>query len=289
MNSIAISVLAGFVIFLGVYVTFDHWYQRIWMPMSQFTDLTVATCKDLFIFRSRESLLKIQSAISGIIAAMFLFIFWGLAPGVAILLAAVVFYYAWKIPYFYFVKIVKPARVLKLSVQMVDGLSLMANGLKAGLSVPQALEIVVREMPHPISQEFGQVLNQNQLGTPLDVAFDDLSRRIDSEDVSMFVTSVNILSQTGGNQAETYQNIVKTIRERLKLQGKISAMTAQGMTSAVIVGMLPWALMVMLYVVDPERMKPMFFHPVGWLILVAILGLEGIGFFVILKIVKIKV
>jgi len=289
MNSITLAVLSGFVVFLGTYITFDYWYQRIWMPMSQVTDLTLATAKDLFVFKTREAMIKIQLFCSLPFAFVFLFFFWSLSPVVGLIIGGFAMFHAWKIPFFYYTKFVRPSRVNMLSVQMVDGLTLMANGLKAGLSVPQALEIVVKELPNPISQEFGQVLNQNQLGTALDVAFEELARRIGSEDVMMFVTSVNILSQTGGNQAETYQNIVKTIRERLKLQGKISAMTAQGMTSAVIVGLLPWGLGAMLYMVDPDKMRPLFTTPMGWAICLMILILEAIGFFVIMKIVNIKV
>lgn len=289
MNAFAISALAGFVVFVGVYSSFEYWFQRIWMPMSQLTDRTVEVADDLFLFMKRQDFLRIQTLVSGFFGGFVAFLFWALSPLLAIIIGGYVFYFAWRIPLLYLLNFEKPNRVGLLSVQMVDGLTLMANGLKAGLSVPQALEVVVREMPNPIKQEFGKVLNENQLGTALDVAFEGLSRRIGSEDVSMFVTSVNILSQTGGNQAETYQNIVKTIRERLKLQSKIQAMTAQGMTSAVIVSLLPWALGIMLYFIDPERMRPMFFHPAGWVILTMVLVLEVVGFSIIRWIVKIKV
>jgi tight adherence protein B len=288
MNTITISIVSGFVVFMGVYLSFDYWYQRIWMQMLLITDDTFATYKDLFIFKTKDQVMRDQLLVSGILSILMLVIFFSVLP-LGLLIAGFVFFHSWRLPRFFLKTFIKPQRVSNLSVQMIDGLTLMANGLKAGLSVPQALEIVVKEMPAPISQEFGQVLNANQVGTPLDVAFEELMKRMGSEDVSMFVTSVNILSETGGNQAETYQNIVKTIRERIKLQQKITAMTAQGMTSAVIVGILPWALAVMLYIADAERMKPLFFTPPGWVILLLVLILEAVGFFVILKIVKIKV
>src|SRR5690606_27062927 len=119
-------------------------------------------------------------------------------------------------------------RVEKLTMQMIDGLALMSNGLKSGLSIVQALNLVVEEMPNPIHQEFALILNQNKLGVPLEEAFTNFANRVESDDVEMFVTSVNILKETGGNLAETFDTIVTTIRERLKVQKKISAMTAQG-------------------------------------------------------------
>ena len=82
---------------------------------------------------------------------------------------------------------------------MVDALSLMSNGLKSGLSVVQALGLVTQEMANPIQQEFSLVLSENKLGVSLEDAFTNLSKRVKSDDVEMFVTSINILKETGGN------------------------------------------------------------------------------------------
>ena len=111
----------------------------------------------------------------------------------------------------------------------------MGNALKSGLNLPQAMKLCVDEMQGPISQEFKTVLDKNRIGQSIEDGLTELSRRLPSEDVSMFVVSVNILRETGGNMAETFSTITTTIRERLKLKGKIDAMTAQGMTSAFVV------------------------------------------------------
>jgi tight adherence protein B len=288
MNALFVAILSGALIFLAIYLGFDYWYEKVWGKMISIRDETYANYQDLFSTKSKDDVLRQQLYISGAIAGLFFVLMWP-RVGIAIPFCAVVFWFSWRLPLIFLKHFVRPSRVGKFSVQMVDALTLMANGLKSGLNIPQTLQIVVDEMPDPISQEFGFVLSENRLGKPIEEAFENLGRRISSEDVSMFVTSVNILSETGGNIAETFQNITKTIRERLKLQSKIQAMTAQGMTSAVIVGALPWGLGVILYATDPVQMRPLFFHPVGWVILLMILMLESIGFFVILKIVKIKV
>src|SRR6185437_4627217 len=119
-------------------------------------------------------------------------------------------------------------RVQKFVLQMVDALSLMSNGLKSGLSVVQSLGLVAQEMPNPIQQEFNLVLSENKVGVSLEEAFLNLSKRIKSDDVEMFVTSINILKETGGNLAETFDTIVMTIRDRIKVENKIDALTAQG-------------------------------------------------------------
>lgn len=288
MTSLAITLVSGVLVFLGIFFSFDYWYDRIWGALKQVRDETLEVQRDLFINKSPEQVQRDLALVAGIAGGLVVFLTWpevffGLPMGI------IVFWYAWKLPKLYYELLIRPARVQQFSVQMVDALTLMANGLKSGLNIPQTLQIVVDEMPDPIRQEFSLVLSENRVGKSLEEAFENLAKRLKSEDVSMFVTSVNILSETGGNVAETFQNIVKTIRERLKLQGKISAMTAQGMTSAVIVGALPWVMAAVLYFADPQSMGPMFTHPAGWVILFMVLVLELIGTFFILKIVKIKV
>ena len=180
-------------------------------------------------------------------------------------------------------------RVKKFVLQMVDGLSLMSNGLKSGLSVVQSLGLVRQEMPNPIQQEFTLILNQNKVGVSLEDAFSNLAKRIKSDDVEMFVTSVNILKETGGNLAETFDTIVTTIRERIKVENKIAALTAQGFYQGVFVMAIPPILGFVFYQSDPEFMKPLFQTTIGWAIILTIILLEALGFFVIMKVIDIDV
>jgi tight adherence protein B len=180
-------------------------------------------------------------------------------------------------------------RVDKIVIQMIDALNLMSNGLKSGLSVAQALGLVVQEMPNPIQQEFQYILNQNKLGVSLEEAFNGFAKRVQSDDVEMFVTSVNILKETGGNLAETFDTIVSTIRERIRVEKKIASMVAQGFYQGILVMGVPPVMGVTLYQSDPETMTPMFTTPLGWVMILAVLGLEVAGFFVIMRIVKIDV
>jgi tight adherence protein B len=172
---------------------------------------------------------------------------------------------------------------------MVDGLNLMANGLKSGLSVVQSMALVVEEMPNPIKQEFGLILSENKLGVSLEEAFIHLSKRIQSDDVEMFVTAVNILKETGGNLAETFDTITTTIRERIKIERKIQAITAQGFYQGMIVASIAPGLLFFMAQSEPEMMEPMFTHPLGWVMLAAVFALEALGIFVVMRIVKIEV
>lgn len=209
-----------------------------------------------------------------------------LVPG--LLFGSIVTVIGWKIPK-PIVNWMYKRRVNKFVVQMVDALSLMSNGLKSGLSIVQSLGLVAQEMPNPIQQEFNLILSENKLGVSLEEAFLNLSKRIKSDDVEMFVTSVNILKETGGNLAETFDTIVTTIRERIKVENKISALTAQGLYQGMFVIFVPPALGIIFYQSDPDFMRPLFITPLGWLIILTIFLLEAVGFFVIMKIVKIEV
>ncbi len=173
--------------------------------------------------------------------------------------------------------------------QMVDALTIMANGIKSGSNPQQSMQRVVEIMGNPMSAEFGQVITQTQFGQSFEEALSDLAERIPKADVQMFVTAVNILKETGGNMAETFQTIVSTIRERQKLEKKISAMTAQGIMQGIIVTSIPFILGAVFYAVDPAFIAPMFNTTLGLVLLAAMLGLQVIGGMMIKKIVTIKV
>lgn len=180
-------------------------------------------------------------------------------------------------------------RVEKFVVQMIDGLSLMSNAMKSGLSISQALGVVVAEMPDPIKQEFNLVLNQNKLGVPLEEAFISLSKRVISDDVEMFVTAINILKETGGNLAETFDTIVLTIRERIKVENKIKAITAQGLYQGMVLLCVPPGMLVTMFQADPDMMKPLFTTQLGWLVLTVAVMLEFAAIFMIRRVIRVDV
>lgn len=194
----------------------------------------------------------------------------------------------WQIPPL-LVQMIYDQRCTKFTDQMVDGLTIMANGIKAGSNPQESMKRVVEIMGNPISQEFAQVLYQMQVGDSFENALSDLGNRIPRPDVQMFVTSINILKETGGNLAETFQTIVIVIRERQKVEKKIQALTAQGLTQGIIVTMIPFILMGVFLLVDPGFIKPMFNTTLGLVLLFAMLGLQVIGGVLIKKLVTIKV
>lgn len=200
----------------------------------------------------------------------------------------VITYVMWSMPLLY-VRKQWEKRCSKFVDQMVDGLTIMANGVKAGLSVTQSMERIVDSLPNPISQEFNLVLSQIRLGRSVEEALIDLAERVPKADVQMFVTAINILKETGGNMAETFSTIVTVIRERQKVERKIEAMTAQGIMQGLIISMVPIGIIVLLYLVDPGYIMPMFTTTLGLFLLVIMFGLVIAGGVTVRKIVTIKV
>ena len=173
--------------------------------------------------------------------------------------------------------------------QMVDGMTIMSNGVKSGLSPQQAMERVAENLANPIAQEFQTVLQEIRLGSSLQDALNKLGMRVPRPDVQMFVTSINILQETGGNMAETFLTINFTIRERQKIEKKIDALTAQARTQGTIISMVPFVLLLVMGIADPTMVKPLFTTIPGIIALLMVLALQTIGGMMIRRIAKIQV
>lgn len=236
---------------------------------------------------NQQSLTYLMLGVSFGLGSLFFLLFWpniiiGSLFGISVTVAG------FQLPLL-MVKSVYEYRCTKFVDQMVDALTIMANGIKSGTNPGQAMQRVVEIMGPPISQEFQQVITQNQFGQSLEDALLDLGQRIPRPDVQMFVLAINILKETGGNLAETFQTIVSVIRERQKVEKKIQALTAQGIMQGLIVTMVPFVLGIVFYLIDPEFIKPMFSTTLGLFLCFAILVLVVIGGIVIKKVVTIKV
>lgn len=188
-----------------------------------------------------------------------------------------------------FIYFMKQKRNKKFNIQLVDALMSMSNSLKAGFSLTQSMSLIEREMENPIAQEFRLLNTELRLGVELEVAFRHLVERMPTQDLDLVVTSILISREIGGNLTEVFDNIANTIRERQKMTGKISALTAQGKIQGVIMCLLPVAIGFIINMINPGLMKPMFNTTAG-IVLLSIAGVMlGIGALIIRKIVSIDV
>lgn len=279
--------LTGLCVATIIYMWFDKIYGRVTGSASSTQEEMLKILDQMHVQTKASHVMLMQYGCSAGLGFLFFLLLWprasiGLAVGMAIT------YGMWTVP----LRILRNQwnkRNSLLVEQMVDGLTIMSNGIKAGLSVTQSMERVVENMPNPISQEFKLVLSQIRLGRSVEEALVDFGDRIPKPDVQMFVTAINILKETGGNMAETFSTIVLTIRERQKVERKIEAMTAQGIMQGFIVSMVPIGLIALFYFVDPGYITPMFTSTLGIILLIIMFGLIIIGGVAIRKVVTIKV
>lgn len=180
-------------------------------------------------------------------------------------------------------------RMKKFNIQLGDALILIANSLRTGYSFMQSIEMVSREMPAPISIEFGRLLKEMNLGVITEDALNNMAKRMNSGDLDLIVTAVIIQRQVGGNLAEVLDNIAGTIRERVRIKGEIKTLTAQGRISGIIISALPVCVGFLIYVLNPEYIKLLFSHPTGRMMLMGAFVSQLIGIMLIRKIVQIDV
>jgi tight adherence protein B len=153
-------------------------------------------------------------------------------------------------------------RLRDFTDQLADMLNLMVNGLRAGYSTMQALEAVSKELPPPISTEFRRVVQEMQLGIPMEAALDNLLARIPSEDLDLVITAINVQREVGGNLAEVLETISHTIRERVRIKGEIKTLTTQVTASGRLLSAMPVFLVGALYVLNREYIMNFFAEPI---------------------------
>ncbi len=275
------------IVFVLTYLWSDKIFQWLYVRSIGQKDEIAKYMELMFVEVNDKKLTWSLLSISVGLGLLFLILFW---PNVilGLFVGGLFTMLGWTLPKYLFRSLYEK-RCNEFVNQMVDATTILANGVRAGLSVNQAMDRVAKNLKAPISQEFRLVLSQNQLGRPIEECLNELAERVPRPDVQMFVTAVNILKETGGNMAETFQTINYTIRERQKIEKKIEALTAQGVMQGVIISLVPVLLLVIFYFADPNYVMPMFTTTLGWIFILIIFSLIAVGAFFIKKIITIKV
>ncbi len=180
-------------------------------------------------------------------------------------------------------------RKKKFESSLADTLQLIAGSLSAGLSLAQAIDTVVREGQDPIAGEFKRVLIETRLGIELDDALAGVADRFDSQDFAWIVMAIRIQRQVGGNLAELLETVAGTIREREYMRRQVAALAAEGKLSAWVLGGLPPAFMLYLFVAKRDYVMPMFTEPVGWMMIGGAVVLLSTGVFWMSRLIKVEV
>jgi len=180
-------------------------------------------------------------------------------------------------------------RTRKFENQLPDALTLIASSLRSGYSFLRAIQVVGQEMPEPIAEEFRRSVAESNLGVPTELALGRMVERVPSYDLDLVVTAVNIQLQVGGNLAQILDTIASTIRERVRNQREIAALTAEGKLSGWVCAGMPPIMGAIMTALNPEYMKPLFTDQYGLMMIGVALGLQLIGGLVIKKMLSIDV
>jgi tight adherence protein B len=188
-----------------------------------------------------------------------------------------------------YVKSRERKRLAQFNAQLGDTIGILANSLRAGYSLLQAMELVSRETPAPMGEEFGRVVREVGLGLSPERALENLVRRVDSDDLDLMVTAIKVQHEGGGSLARILETIGETIRERVRIKGEIRVMTAQQSLGGYIISALPIGLAGIMLLINPAYILKLF-QP-GWFIALPICGGMGIilGFVIMRRIVAIEV
>jgi tight adherence protein B len=191
-------------------------------------------------------------------------------------------------PLFYVIQL-RRRRLRAFEAIFPDTLEFISRSMRAGHAFSVSLEMIHREFPEPLSAEFRRTFEEHNLGLPLDVALQGLSRRIPSLDVHFFVSAVLLQKRTGGNLAEILDKLAYVIRERFKLRGRIRAISAHGRMTGLALTCIPIGVAFVMFFVNPDYVKFFFEDEVGNMMLGAAVGFQVLGYLIIQKIVTIEI
>jgi tight adherence protein B len=187
-----------------------------------------------------------------------------------------------------YIAAVKKRNKEKFDGQLVDALMIMSSSFRGGLSLIQAIEAVVDEMPDPINKEFGTVLGENKMGVSLDEALEHLYKRVPSSALQQMITAILLARETGGNLPAIFSRISNTIRENRKIQQNLDTLTIQGKIQGFVMSLLPIGFAFIVYSANPRIFNHMLTSDLGRVMLIYALISETIGAFLIWKISTFK-
>jgi len=180
-------------------------------------------------------------------------------------------------------------RLKRFESLLPEALDLIGRSLRAGHALPSALQMAGAEMPDPVGEEFQQTFDEINFGISAQDALQNLARRVPSTDLGFFVIAVLIQRESGGNLSEILSNISGIIRERLKLFGKVRALSAEGRFSGLVLMLLPFATAALLYLIDPVFMSLLWTDATGIALLKGGTVFMIVGAFWMSRIVRIRV
>ena len=187
------------------------------------------------------------------------------------------------------IKKLKDQRRLRFQAQLADGIMILSSSLKGGLSLIQAIEVVVEEIPAPFSQEFGLVLRENKIGMPLEDSLKHLHDRMHLEELDLVINSILVSKETGGDLTKVLGRLSVTLRDNRKLKENIKTLTLQGRLQGIIMSALPFLFVGWVLSFNRSHFDIMLSSELGRILIMTAVGLQAVGMFLIHKFSKIDV
>lgn len=254
----------------------------------RFAGASEATLGEMFIYMPATFIMTLKLACMGFGAAVGFLVGIGL-PNLQAQFIPIIFL---SLPCFFIpdiiIKRAYASRIYKFRLQMIDGLQILSNSVKANLSFIDAIKLMVNESQDPLAGEFRLVVQEVSLGLSLERALENLTKRIPVQDLHLFVASINTIFSMGEGIIEVCEKTVLMVQERFRVERRIETLTAEGKTQSMILTSAPFALMLILFFIDPNLPAQLFTTTAGFVILVMVIILDAIGYYVINKIVDIK-
>ena len=211
-----------------------------------------------------------------------------LPPNQALLFAMVGLVIGGFLPYSY-ASYRRNKRFQKFEELFPEAIDTLARAVRAGHAFTTALELIANELSEPVASEFRKLFEEQKFGLPVRDALMNLAERMPLVDVKFFVTAVMLQRETGGNLAEILDNLSYVIRERFKIMRQVRVYTAQGRLTMLLLMGLPPVIVVTMLMTSPAFIHPLFADPIGHVLVVAGIVLQTLGYFVIRKIIQIRV
>lgn len=282
MLQITIWLLLASSVGILAYKIIPAFMQGYSRSQTQKMETAVKSLGEMFIFTEKHRMLQIFTltplslGLIGFILTRSL-LGWGIGIAVGLLLPRII------------IKNLSLQRRNKFQSQLVDGLMVLSSSLRAGMSLTQAFEVLVEEMPPPIRDEFALTLRENQMGVSLEDCLDHLRQRMPVDELDLISTAISIARETGGDLTEIFSQLVNTMRETKKLEGRVKALTVQGRLQGIIMMILPIAFGIFIYFVNPQSIEVMLTDPLGRTLLIWGIISQGIGMILIRKFSKVEV
>jgi tight adherence protein B len=227
----------------------------------------------------------IGSAVSGAACGALTFI---LLPSVPVITAAGgAFVGAFGLPRWFLNRLAK-RRQKKFTEEFANAIDVIVRGVKSGLPLNDCLGIIARESPQPVSGEFRDLVEQQRIGIPLPECFDRMIMRMPLAEVKFFAIVVAIQQQAGGSLSEALGNLSGVLRDRKRLDAKVKALSAEAKASAGVLGALPVAVMIMVYISTPSYIAFLWTTKTGQFLLVFAAGMMTTGLLVMRKMINFK-